>query len=114
MGAVNARADCALPRQRQASEMAEPEPPLATTGLDLNVAARSSLEWQLLAVGAELVLVEELRSLQQLADGAAPDVGVALGMLGRRGDEAQLWLLRGSGATRGGSNAAFLVLLGNG
>ena len=71
---MHARADGAQPGQWQAREVAETEPPLAAGGLDLDVATCSSRERQLLAVRAELVLVELLRCLDQLADDAAPVV----------------------------------------
>ena len=79
--------------------MAEPEVPLAAAGLDLVMATSASLERQLLTVSAELILVQEVGLLQQLADGAAPDPRIALAALEWRSDESKLRSLNGAGWT---------------
>ena len=58
MGSVMTWTDRAEPGERQAFEMLEAKPPLTAAGLDLDMAASSALEWELLTITAESLLIE--------------------------------------------------------
>ena len=73
--------------------MTEAEPSLAAAGLDFDVASRCLTERQLPAICAELLIVDQLLRLHQLADDAASGQGWAERSRLTLAYEAELWRL---------------------